>query len=148
MAIHTNDFRGNAQENVTFTREESSNEALYEKIKMIVKEELTARNIPHYIREDVVKSGGLFGTKLPIMIISHPDSTCKYFSIGIFVNNKTVCFPLLGESAENTKYNKKQFYQNNNNFILAAATKYDEFKLQQEHAWQYDVLECFNSCID
>ncbi|MBQ2758372.1 MAG: hypothetical protein IJE93_01235 [Clostridia bacterium] len=148
MAIHTNDFKGSAQENITFLHESANNNELFERIKSVFLSELDARGIPYNAYENIVKSGGIFGTKLPILVISHPDKACKYFDIGVYVNNTTVCFPLLGESAENTKYNTKEYYKNNGNHLLAAATRYDEFKLQQEWAWRQQVLDCFNANVE
>lgn len=147
MSIHTNSFKGFAQEGIAFSNEQGGT-ALFYKIKEIVEQGIASQGIPATIREDVVKSGGFFGNTCPILIVTHSDYSCRYFSIGIYVNGTQVSFPLLGESAENTKRNKKKMYQENGNFIMAAMTNPDEFKLQQEAEWQYRVLDCFNSAIN
>lgn len=145
MTFHTDDFRGSAQENVRFT----TSDDWFQKIKETMQTELESRGIPAKLSEGKVKSGGmLFGSKYPILVIHHPDSSCRYFDIGICVNGDTISFPLLGISAENTKYNKKKIYEQNGNFIKAAMVKPDMFKLQQEHEWQSQVLACFNDNLE
>ena len=62
----------------------------------------------------------------------------------MFFNQQTVSFPLLGESTENTKYNRKEYYTKNGNLIRAALIKVDDLKLQQEAAWQQSVIDCIN----
>lgn len=147
MAYHTEDFRGFAQDCIALKKEQGDTTLFY-KIKDLMENEIKQRGIPAVIREDVVKSGGMFGQKKPLLIIAHSDSSCKYFFIGIYVTGTQVYFPLLGESAENTKYNKNKHYQESHNFIMAGMTKPDEFKLQQEAEWQYRVLDCFNSALE
>lgn len=147
MAIHTDMFRGFAQDNVILRQEKGGYE-LFNKIKENVTEELKSRGIPFRMTENEVKSGGLlFGSKYPILIITHPDFSCKYFQIGICVNGNQISFPLLGESAENTKANKKDMYEKQGSFFKSALVKPDMFKLQQEANWQRQVLDCFNSLI-
>lgn len=145
MAYNTSEIRGEAQGSINFSNEVGG-ETLFRKIKDLITEEIRVRNIPANIREDVLKSGGIFGSRLPLLIISHP--TNRFFYIGIYVNNSSVFFPLLGESAENTKANKKEYYQQNGNFIKAALTNPDEFKLQEEIQWQSAVLSCFNDNVN
>ena len=45
-----------------------------------------SKNIPASIREDFAKSGGLFGNKVPMLVISHPNPPSHYFDIGIVIN--------------------------------------------------------------
>ena len=143
----TDDFRGYAQENITLTNEVGG-DALFRKVSELVISEIRERGVAANCREDEVKSGGLFGTRLPILVISNSEPGNRYFDIGIFCNGNTVNFPLLGESAENTKANKKQFYNENGNFIKAALVNPDEMKLQQEVQWEAQVLDCFNCFIN
>lgn len=83
-----------------------------------------------------------------MLILSNTASENRFFDIGICVNEKTVSFPLLGESAENTKNNRKNYYKENGNHIKAALIKVDEFKLQQEAAWQQSIINCINSYLE
>lgn len=147
MTYHTEDFRGFAQDCIVLKKEQDDTTLFY-KIKDFMENEIKQRGIPAVIHEGVVKSGGMFGQKKPLLVIAHSDSACKYFFIGIFVAGIQVYFPLLGESAENTKCNRKKRYQESGNFIMAGMTKPDEFKLQQEAEWQYQVLDCFNSGLE
>lgn len=106
---------------------------------------INENGLPATMFEDTIKSGVMFGTKCPLLMIRHSDSSCRFFMIGIFVYGNQVMFALFGESAENTKYNRKQYYQENGNFIKAALIKPDEFKLQSELQWREDILNVFNN---
>lgn len=143
----TDHFRGQAQESITLTQEVGGDQ-LFQKVKDLLISEIQARGIPAAFREDIVKSGGmLFGTQLPILVISNPGPGNRYFDIGVFVNGNTISFPLLGESAENTKANKKQFYLDNGNYFKAMMVNPDELKLQQEYEWEGMILSCFNDLV-
>lgn len=147
MAYRTDDIRGKLLEPILFNNEEGGDD-LYTKIKDVLVSEIDSGNIIATKREDVIKSGGLFGSKVPILILSNPAPENRFFDIGIFVNEKTVVFPLLGESTENTKYNKKQYYTENGNLIRAALVKVDELKLQQEAMWQQSIIDCINQYLE
>ena len=129
MSYNTNDIMGYAQDPIVFSNEQGGNE-LYEKVKEVMVYGINENGLPATMFEDTIKSGGMFGTKCPLLMIRHSDSSCRFFMIGIFVYGNQVMFALFGESAENTKYNRKQYYQENGNFIKAALIKPDEFKLQ------------------
>ena len=131
MSYNTNDIMGYAQDPIVFSNEQGGNE-LYEKVKEVMVYGINENGLPATMFEDTIKSGGMFGTKCPLLMIRHSDSSCRFFMIGIFVYGNQVMFALFGESAENTKYNRKQYYQENGNFIKAALIKPDEFKLQSE----------------
>lgn len=147
MAVHTDDFRGEAMEGIRFVDVgPNDGEQLYQNIKRGMNSELEHRGIPANIRESVVKSGGLFGSKFPLLMISHPS--CRYFTIGIYVNGNVVKFPLLGESTQNTKANMKKMYEEQGRFIKAALVKPDMLKLEQEAAWRQSVLDCFHSLFE
>ena len=138
MTFSTNDFRGEAHEPINVTN--MGGTELYESLKEFMCVWFADNNIPAKLREDTVKSGGLFGSRVPIVLISHPDPTCKYFMIGIYVVDHAVYFPLLGKSEEQYKYNMKEMRQQQGNFIPAALIKPNELKIQQELQWQSDVL--------
>lgn len=144
--LNTSMFKGEAQQSITFPNEEGGY-ALFNKIKDMLIAEIQYQNIPATFFETQVKSGGMFGTKLPILVISHPTYHNDYFSLCVMVNGQTVSFPLTGESKENTKANKKEFYTQNGNYIKASFCNPDEFKLQQEVDWEASILRCFNSLV-
>lgn len=148
MAYKTEEIRGHLIEPITFNNEIGGDD-LYNKIKETFLAEINAGNILADMREDILKSGGLlFGSKVPLIIISNSSPENRFFDIGICVNEKTVSFPLLGESAENTKNNKKNYYIENGNRIKAALVKVDELKLQQEAVWQQSIIDCINKNIE
>lgn len=105
-------------------------------------DELFQKQLPDRLRSaapvdchmDVVKSGGLFGTKLPMLVITHPNPPSRFFSIGVIVNGNLVSFPLLGESKQNTAKNMGK--------------RYDEFKYQQEISWQLDVTHAIEELFE
>lgn len=144
MSYNTNDIMGYAQDPIVFSNEQGGNE-LYEKVKEVMVYGINENGLPATMFEDTIKSGGMFGTKCPLLMIRHSDSSCRFFMIGIFVYGNQVMFALFGESAENTKYNRKQYYHENGNFIKAALIKPDEFKLQSELRWREDILNVFNN---
>lgn len=147
MTFHTDDFRGFAQDSIIL-RNETGGYDLYDTIKSSLISELKNRGIPAVLLDKEVKSGSrIFGTKYPMLVIVHPDSSCRYFAIGICVNKNQLTFPLLGESAENTKANKHATLENNGSFFRAALKKPDLFKLQQEEIWRKQILDCINYFI-
>lgn len=148
MAYKTGEIKGQLLEPSTF-RNEVGGEELYRKIKDSIISEISSGNIQANVREDVLKSGGLlFGTRAPLLILSNTVPENRFFDIGICVNGNTVSFPLLGESTENTKNNRKNYYNENGNYIKAALIKVDDLKLQKEAAWQASIIDCLNSYLN
>ena len=143
--LTTDMFKGEAQRSITF-RNEVGGDALFQKVKDLLIEEIRYQNIPAEFTETMVRSGGMvFGTKLPALVVSHPNHRGDYFSICFVVNGNTVSFPVTGESVENTKRNKKEYYERTGQYFKAALIKPDEFKLQQEDEWEMMILSCFNN---
>ena len=101
-----------------------------------------ARNVPAKIRTDTAKSGGLFGSQVPMLVISHPNPPSHYFDIGIVINGQVISFPLLGYSTENTQANKKADAKGFKSLLTRSA---DEFALQEEGLWQTDVIDAILS---
>lgn len=132
MAYSTKDFRGEAYQGLRFKGENA--ETLIEHFHRLLPGALEREGVPAKVRLDTVKSGGLFGTKLPILIISHPNPPSRFFDIGVVVNGNMVSFPLLGESKQNTAAN--------------LGKRYDEFKLQQEISWQSSIVDVINGLIE
>ena len=146
MAYKTDEIRGYVQDPISITGEVGG-EVLYEKIKENLSLSIQNNNIPAIIKDDILKSGGFFGTKVPLLVIKNTTPNCRFFDIGISVNGNTISFILLGESAENTKNNKKNYYKENGNYLMTALIRVDELKLQQEALWRNSVIESFNSLL-
>lgn len=142
----TNEFRGNARPPIRFHN--LRGQALYNLLKSDLPIALKEYNVPANIHEDEVKSGGLFGSRSPMLVVSYPNPPTSFFHIGFLVNDNVISFPLLGESAQNTKLNKKNYYKEQGNFIRAGLIQPDEFILQQEEAWQLAVLDAFDSMTE
>lgn len=132
MAYSTNDFRGEAHEACRFKRNNAAE--LMEYFHNCVPNALEQQGIPARVTFNTVKSGGLFGTKLPIMVISHPNPPSRFFDIGVVVNGNIVTFPLLGESKQNTAANMGK--------------RYDQFKLQQEISWRASIVDVIEDMLD
>lgn len=139
----TSEIRGTFRDNIRFTR--MRGDALFQQIKTLFPDELRERGIPFKFREDVMKSGGLFGSKSPMLLIWHPAPPTQFFSIGIVVNDNVVSFVALGASAQNTKKAQKAEYEAEGKHIRAAMIHPDEFILQQESAWRNSVLDAFDA---
>lgn len=123
MAFSTKDFRGEARQGICIRGAQSA------ELMNIFQKELPQRllnaGIPANWHMDVAKSGGLFGTKLPMLVINHPNPPSRYYAIGVIVNGNVVSFPLLGESKQMTAKNMGK--------------RFDAFKLDQEISWQMDI---------
>lgn len=90
-------------------------------------------------------SGSFFSkTRTPLLIISNPQPECRYFSLGIYATQNVLSFPLFGESAENTKANKYEYYKTQGTGLKATFYKPDMLKLQQEALWQQSIADFFN----
>lgn len=131
MAYNTNLIRGYADDGIFYRNEDPA--TLFEKVKNAIECHIQENNIPAIVTEDVLKSGGLFGSKLPLLLISHPDKSCKFFTLGIYVNGTQVFTPLFGYSAEIEKANSGSLFK-----------KADQFKIQQEHEWRARILQVFD----
>ncbi len=146
MGYHTKDVRGDAQQGIRYMDSKPKDQKrifkmICEGMKPLVRE----AGIPALFRKTTIKSGGLFGSKHPMLVISHP--TKKYFRIGIYVNGNSVSFPLLGKSPENTKYNRKQQLEQNGHYFMAGLIKPDVLKLEEEGNWQGAILDCYSKLV-
>lgn len=135
MAYNVKEFRGEAHR--PFRCKDSASQTL-SYLKEALPDAFKSKNIPASIREDVAKSGGLFGSQVPMLVISHPNPPSHYFDIGIVINDQAISFPLLGYSTENTQANKKADAKGFRGLLTRSA---DEFALQEESLWQSDVIE-------
>lgn len=132
MAYSTRDFRGEAHIGVRFKGGDP--DFMMNFFQGSIPQRLNEQGIPAKVSFGTVKSGGLFGTKLPIMVISHPNPPSRFFDIGVVVNGNTVTFPLLGESKQNTARNLKK--------------RYDQFVLEQEESWQASIADIIAEAIE
>lgn len=148
MAYKTDEIRGEFREGLNIVDSFDGKPKLYEWIKDEVIVELKEQNVAVTIKEDQMKSGGMFGSKAPLLVISHPDSSRQYFDLAVCVNGSFLSFWYLGESKENTKANKKKFYQENGNHFKAAMIKVDNLALQQEEAWSRKVIDCIETVLN
>lgn len=144
MTYKPDDFRGELQDGIRLS--DCSGQELYNLIKDNVLYYTKEHEIPAIITDAEVKSGNfLSGTRLPLLIIHHPDSSCKYFDIGVLVNGNLVTFPLIGKSAENYKYNMHEHLKAQGKIVQAALYKPDIYKIQQEEDWERKILNCINT---
>lgn len=139
MAYKTDQFRGSIGNGIRCVDERG--ETLFSCIQTALPETLREKGIPAQISADVVKSGGVFGTKSPILLVRHPNPPSRFFDIGIVVNDNIITFHLLGESAQNTKVNKQEMLRESGKLLRASFVKPDEFILQQEESWQQEVVD-------
>lgn len=140
---HTTSIRGTIREGIRFGS--MTEEELYRAIKTDLPIAMKNRGIPCDVREDNMKSGGMFGSKKPLLVVSYPNPPSSFFDMGFLVNGNSVSFVYLGESAQNTKQNKKAALEAEGKVIRAAMVNPDEFVLQQEKLWNASVLDAFDS---
>lgn len=138
----TSDFRGTVRDAARF--KSMRGDELFQAMRDNLPAALEAAGIPFHARVDEVKSGGIFGSRNPILIISYPNPPTSFFEIGFLVNDNVVSFPLLGESKQNTKMNMKKSYASEGKHFKAAMINPDEFILQQELSWQASVMDVFD----
>ena len=143
VLIKTSDFRGTVRDAMRF--KDMRGTELFDALKKNLPAALEEAGVPFRSHLDEVKSGGIFGSRNPILIISYPNPPTSFFDIGFLVNDNVVSFVLLGESKQNTKMNMKQSYSNEGKFFKAAMVNPDEFILQQEHSWQASVMDVFDA---
>ena len=146
MSYNTSEFRGEAHNPIRIANAGADYFSILEKR---LPEELKKKGIPAVVRSDVTKSGGLFGSRVPMLVISHPNPPSRYFDIGVVVNGQVLSFPLLGYSAENTRANKIDETRSQGKLLKGLLMrKPDEFQLQQEELWQGDVIDTILSFYD
>lgn len=145
--LKTGAFRGELREKVRIR--DMRGQALFDNVCKHLPLTLEAEGIPFRYRTDEVRSGGFFGgSSSPCMIVSHPNPPSSFFEIVFLVNDNVISFHVIGESEQNTKANKKAAYEQEGKWIRAAMVSPDEFLLDQEKAWQADVLDAFASMFE
>lgn len=146
MMYKTSEFRGTFHDPIRFT--DSRGAELFEAISTRLPEVLETAGIPGQCKVDEVKSGGIFGSKSPMLIVSYPNPPTRFFQLGFVVNDNMVSFVYLGESVQNTKQNTKEQLMREGKHLRAAMVKPDEFILQQEMAWDASVMDAFKSLME
>lgn len=142
MSYNVKDFRGEAAPSFRITNAQNAGEII-QFLKDCLPGSFAKQGIPAQVREDTAKSGGLFGSQVPMLVISHPNPPYHYFDIGIVVNGSILSFPLLGYSEQNTRANKKEAATGLLKSLLTPSA--DEFALQQEHLWEHEVVDAIMS---
>ncbi len=103
------------------------------------------KSIPASFSKSDYVTGSFFSkSSTPLLLIKNPNVDCSFFTLGIYANGNTLSFPLFGESAENTKNNKYEYYKNQGTGLRAMLYKPDTLKLQQEYMWQQDIFAAFD----
>ena len=142
MAFKQDSVRGEWKETTRYVNDSEIN---VEILCRILKESFDEKGIKASLSIDEFVSGSMFSkTRTPLLLINHPDPTCKYFTLGIYANQNILNFPLFGESAENTKNNKYEYYKTQGTGLKANFYKPDMIKLQQEQLWQETIRECID----
>ena len=136
MAYSTNQFRGSAQDGIRVT--DCRGDQLFQAVYKNLEADLRARGIPAVVEVDEVKSGGLFGTRLPIIVVSHPNPPFKYRKVCVLVNDNVITFPLLGDSIQDMKERAWNRTGLIGSFILPRG---DQLKAQQEESWIYEIAD-------
>lgn len=121
---------------------------LFEALRRDLTAALDEAGVPYRCTVDEVKSGGMFGSRNPILIITHPNPPTQFFELGFVVNDNVISFPLLGESKQNTKKNTKETLLAEGKYVKAALVNPDEFILEQEYAWEGEIMDAFRSILD
>ena len=142
MSYNQDSVRGEWMGSVRYTEMDSFNMT---DIRQMMQEILAKKGIPAMLSMSEYVTGSFFSkTRSPLLLIDHPDPNCKFFTLGIYANQNILNFPLFGESAENTKNNKYEYYKTQGTGLKATFYKPDTMKLQQEAAWQMSVSDCIN----
>lgn len=139
MAYKTNDIMGNATDNIRVGNQRGA--SLYSGVLNDLRVSLEQKGTPARVQEDEMKSGGFRGTKVPMIVVSHPNPPTRFFDIGIIVNDNVLSFVLLGESVQNTKKNKKEQLIADGKSLQAMLVNPDELIYQQELSWRAEILE-------
>ena len=144
MALYGPDIeRGSWRDGIRF-----SNVPDFTEMCEVLESEIKERNIPASLYVSEYVSGRFLSkTKAPLLLIDNTESGCKYFTLGIYLNGNTMRFPMFGESAENTRANKYEYYKSQGIGLKAAFYKPDMLKLDREIEWQASVIECFDSLL-
>ena len=139
MSYNVKEFRGEAHRPLRCT---DGGQATLQYLAQTLPATYAEWYVPAKLRTGTAKSGGLFGSQVPMLVISHPNPPSHYFDIGIVINGQVISFPLLGYSTENTQANKKADAKGFKSLLTRSA---DEFALQEEGLWQTDVIDAILS---
>ena len=102
---------------------------------------------PVVFRIDQVKSGGLFGSYYPCLILSHPNPPQSYFEHMIIFNGDIISFQFWGMSKANYNANMAEYHKNSgklSGLVKSAFYGNDEMALQTEQVWHQQIIELYN----
>lgn len=115
-----------------------------------VKEQLVAlaeqHEVPVVIRTDQVKSGGLFGSYFPCVILSHPNPPQAYYSHMIIFNGDILNFQFYGMSKANYNANMAEYHKNSGKLtglVKSAFYGNDEMAIQTEDMWHSKIVDLY-----
>lgn len=143
--LNLKDSKGEFAESICFSHE--TQDSLARKLTTEFPAALKAEGVHCYTEEVEVKSGGLFGTVAPALLVSYPNAPTKFFDLAFIAWDGSLIFHYFGESKQNNKKNMHDHYQKNGNLLKAALCKPDEFILQKELNWGAAVWRVFNSLL-
>lgn len=98
--------------------------------------------IPVNVTTDQVKSGGLFGSFYPCVLISHPNPPQSYFQHMIIINGNIINFQFWGMSKANYNSNMKEMHRNEGlltGLVKSAFYQHGEMALQTEMLWHNQI---------
>ena len=75
MSYNVKEFRGEAHRPLRCT---DGGQATLQYLAQTLPATFAERNVPAKIRTDTAKSGGLFGSQVPMLVISHPNPPSHY----------------------------------------------------------------------
>lgn len=140
MAYNTNQFRGYAAKGIKVTN--CRGDQLFNAVHKNLLKDLDAAGIPAVVEVDEVKSGGLLGSRMPLIVVSHPNPPFKYRKVCVLVNDNTVTFPLIGDSFQEKKEEAKQRAGFFTSLLMSGG---DQLAAQQEESWIHDITDAVYS---
>ncbi|WP_329380529.1 hypothetical protein [Anaerofustis butyriciformans] len=105
------------------------------------------KSIPIDIKIDEISTGGLFGKKMPCIIISHPNPPISYFQHMIIINGNIFNFQFWGMSKANYNNNMKEMDRNSGKLsgLIKSALRSDmSMELQTEQIWHQKIISIYN----
>jgi len=117
-------------------------ESLVQLINQIAEE----KGIPVSVSVDEVSTGGLFGTVMPCIIISHPNPPMSYFQHMVIMNGNIFNFQFWGMSKANYNNNMKEMDRNSGKLsgLIKSAMRSDmSMELQTEQMWHSQVMSIY-----
>ena len=112
----------------------------------LIKQIAEEKGIPVRVSVDEVSTGGLFGTVMPCIIISHPNPPISYFDQMVIMNGSIFNFQFWGMSKANYNNNMKEADRNSGKLsgLIKSAIRSDmSMELQTEQMWHEQVMSIY-----